>query len=260
MNCGEVHEILYAFLDSELESALSIEVQRHLEQCAHCGREAETEREIRKRIAGALEPVRDGSSAAEDRLSHVLARTEQIVRRPRRRFWLGLAAAAAAILLALAATSQLPRRAAAPGEQHLAEAVVADFEHFLKKGRPIQIASADGNEVSQWLREQTGIAVSLPTVAGEHCRLIGARKCRLNDRPAAFALYEMSATPACLVAMADASESLDPMQPVSRDGRVYWVDRCREHTVVAYRSRSLIYAAVSRAEADELIHLMSHLE
>ncbi|MCK6484820.1 MAG: zf-HC2 domain-containing protein [Phycisphaerae bacterium] len=260
MNCGEAREVLYAFLDSELESALSIEVQRHLESCAQCGREAETEREIRKRLAGALERVQPGSTVVEDDLRDVLVRAEQLIRRPHRRWRPGVAAAAAFLLLAVSILSQFPRTAPAPDGQHLVETVVADFEHFLEAGRPIQIASADRNEVSRWLREQTGVAVSLPVASGEHCRLIGARKCKLNGRPAAFALYEMNATPACLVAMADASERLDPMRPLARVGRVFWIDRCKEHTVVAYRSGSLLYAAVSRADADELIHLMSHLE
>lgn len=89
MNCGEAREVLYAFLDSELESALSIEVQRHLESCAQCGREAETEREIRKRLAGALERVQPGSTVVEDDLRDVLVRAEQLIRRPHRRWRLG---------------------------------------------------------------------------------------------------------------------------------------------------------------------------
>ena len=55
MNCGEAREYLFAFLDSELDASLSIELQRHLERCPDCAREAEIERTIRRHLGSALE-------------------------------------------------------------------------------------------------------------------------------------------------------------------------------------------------------------
>ena len=50
MNCGETREYVFAFLDSELETPLSIDLQLHLDGCPDCAREAEIERAIHKRL------------------------------------------------------------------------------------------------------------------------------------------------------------------------------------------------------------------
>jgi len=39
MNCRELREYLFAFLDNELDAASSIEVQEHLEHCPLCARD-----------------------------------------------------------------------------------------------------------------------------------------------------------------------------------------------------------------------------
>ena len=66
MNCRELREYLFAFLDSELDAALSIEVQRHLEQCPECAREAEIERAIRRQLSNALHERDDEATGGKE--------------------------------------------------------------------------------------------------------------------------------------------------------------------------------------------------
>ena len=54
MTCRETREHLFAFLDNELDAPLSIELQRHLERCPECAREAEIERTVGKKLADRL--------------------------------------------------------------------------------------------------------------------------------------------------------------------------------------------------------------
>ena len=98
--------------------------------------------------------------------------------------------------------------------------------------------------------------VSIATVTGQRCKLVGARKCTLYGQPAAFALYDMAGTPVSLVATDGAAFGVGQMKRVENGLNEYWVDRCEGHTVVAKRAGDLVYAAVSTLPQNDLIHLI----
>ncbi|MFQ5807197.1 MAG: anti-sigma factor family protein, partial [Phycisphaerae bacterium] len=85
MTCGEAREYLFAFLDNEVDAPLSIELQRHLDGCPHCAREAEIERTIRKRLSGRIEAAADDLPRFADVLRSALPRRDEarVVRGPR---------------------------------------------------------------------------------------------------------------------------------------------------------------------------------
>jgi len=259
MTCSEIREYLFAFLDSELDAPLSIEVQRHIERCHDCAREAETERAIRQHLARALQA--DGAEGMPDD-----AALEQAVRRAtgrvrwmaswsrRARLTTGIAAALVLVpLIGLAWRSGWVGHSDAP----LATLLVTDFEHFVNNGQPVQIASDDAQAVSGWLRSQTQLPVTLASAAGGHCKLIGGRKCEIGGRPAAFAVYEMNGKPASLVVVPSAVANFKGMRSTEHEGSAYWVDRCKGHAVVACQQGDLVYACVSTLAEEELLHLMS---
>lgn len=260
MTCGEVREILFAFLDNELDAALSIEVQRHMEHCPQCANEVETERTIQKRLEVVMEQGAGDWPAQEHSFTAALANAAP-PRGRRVRAWQVVTVGVAATLLLGFFVQRYMRAGSTPSHtSSLVDLLVADFDHFLTEGRPVQIASTDRIEVSEWLNGKTGLAVTLPASKGIHCKLIGARKCKLNGQPAAFASYEMDANPACLLVLAGDPSALSSMKQVSREGRTFWIDRCKDHAVVACRRNELIYAAVSRSHEDELVHFLSELE
>jgi anti-sigma factor RsiW len=135
--------------------------------------------------------------------------------------------------------------------------LVADFEHFLEKGKPLQLASAEPATLSAWLHEATGLSVSLPGIDDAQGQIVGARKCKLAGRPAAFALYEMNGTPASLIVMPAEGIDLEAMQQVRDGPHMHWMDRRDGHTVLACKRGDLLYAAVSTLGEDRLAVLMT---
>jgi|CXWL01.1.fsa_nt_gi anti-sigma factor RsiW len=263
MTCGDVREILFAFLDNELDAALSIEVQRHMEHCPECASEVETERTIQRKLAAAMDRDASAWPTLQESLTTVVASPARshVLRRLGVRSWIPITVGVAAVvILGLFMQRYAGLRTVSPQQGGLIDLLVADFDHFLTEGRPVQIASADRVEVSQWLHNKTGLEVSLPVTTGSRCKLIGGRKCTLKGQPAAFASYEMDASPTSLIVLAGGPDSIESLERVSRDGRTFWVDRCKGHSVVACLRDNLIYAAVSRTDKDELIHFMSELE
>jgi len=50
MNCEESMEMLWQFLDKELDGEATGELQRHLEECRHCFSKAEFEQRLRAMV------------------------------------------------------------------------------------------------------------------------------------------------------------------------------------------------------------------
>lgn len=261
MICSEVREYLFAFLDNELDVALSIEVQRHLERCGQCAHEVEIERAIRKSLAARLSDQRVPPMLEPATLLRHCGRpgespdsSRTFLRLHRR----GLVLTTAAAMLVLGAVAWLWPSSDAAGTKAdpFADLVVADFQHFVSDGLSVQFVSAQPDEVGDWLLINTGLAVSMPFGASADFRLIGARKCTIAGRPAAFAMYDIGGVPASLVATEAAGLEMAGMKKVDRHGRSHWLDRCKGHTVIACRRGDLVYAAVSTLPEEQLSCLM----
>ncbi len=261
MTCGDAREYLFSFLDSELDAPLSIELQRHLDGCPQCAREAEIERTIRKRLEHAMEAaaVEIPALAGAGRVLALRAGVSTLIqRRP-------LLAAAAILTLVVGAGLWFGLRVPTGGQAasgtrgraRFADLLVADFDHFLDDGGSVKIASEQHETVADWLRGQTALAVVLPVSKDPRCRLIGGRKCKIDGRPAAFAVYDMNGVSASLVAMATEHVDLGDMKEVRRGGVTYWVDHCKGYTIVARRRGNLMYAAVSTLLEDQLLCLVT---
>ena len=261
MICSEVREYLFAFLDNELDAALSIEVQRHLERCGRCAHEVEIERAIRKSLVARLSdhrvpPIPEPATLLRHcrRPGESPASSRTFLRLHRR----GLVLTTAAAMLVLGTVAWLWPSPDAAGTKAdpFADLVVADFQHFVSDGLGVQFSSPRSDAVGDWLSINTGIAISMPADASTHCQLIGARKCTIAGRPAAFAIYNIGGVPASLVATEAAGVDMAGMKKVDRHGRSHWLDRCKGHTVIACRRGDLVYAVVSTLPEEQLSCLM----
>ena len=261
MNCTEIREYLFAFLDNELDAPLSIELQHHLDHCPTCAQQAEIEREVRRQLGEVFAntqavPAFDATvlaaTLADGRAGPGTARFAWRNRRAAK--MVGIAAAVAVMVILWTVTRDVgPPK---PQAGSLADLMVQDYRHFVGEGKTVQFASADAAEVSTWLRGQTGLDVSIAAMTGQRCKLVGARKCTLSGQPAAFALYDMAGTPVSLVATDGAAIGVGQMKRVENGANEYWVDRCEGHTVVAKGAGDLVYAAVSTLPQNDLIHLI----
>ncbi len=246
MTCGQTREYLFAFLDNELDAPLSIELQRHIDGCAECAREAEIERAVQKHLSGALETAVPGIQDLEFRIQNLEFRS----RKP----WYVAAAAAIALFVGASAWFVLDETNASPS---FVDLLVADFEHFLEDGEKLQVASAQHEAVAEWLLGKTMIAVALPAPADRQIKLLGGRKCTIGDQPAAFAVYDMGGAPASWVAVKGDANRLDGMNEVHFGGETYRVGRVGGFTVVAHQHDGLVCAAVSTLSQEQLLSLMT---
>lgn len=259
MTCREARQYIFAFLDNELDSALSLEVQQHIEHCPECARECEIENVVRRQLAAQLQEA-DGVPEFDESALLRLLQSEPSVPLGRaqktRRYWKLAAAGAIAAALLFAVTLFVANSGKQSTHASLADELVDDFDHFVTESKPLQIVSADAKEVSDWLRDRTALAVNVPPIDPATGTLMGGRRCKINGVPAALAVYQVGDQMALLVALQGSDEALARMKRIDRNGHTHWVDHCRGHTVLACRRGELIYAVVSRLSEDLLSSLM----
>ena len=245
MTCGEVRECLFAFLDDELDRASSIAVQRHLEHCSACAREAEIERAIGDRLAQALEPAEEPPAVDERRMKGALVHGEGP--RSKRLALFGLGALLMAALLAggwwhWRAGSDFP------------SLLVADLRHLVEEGAHLEMSSSSPERIASWIERTRGWSVHVPTPRDDAGHLIGARECRVAGRDAILLLYELRGALASLVVLPTERMDLDDMRPGDAPGR--FADRCRGHPVIAQRRGDLTYIATGPCPRKRLLELL----
>ncbi len=233
MTCTEVREYLFAFLDNELAAELSNEVQGHLEHCPRCAHDAEAERAIRHHLQSAV----NASARAP---------------RQRRLRWPRLVAGLAAVL----AVALAVRMVIKPDAGALFDQLVVESGEFLQRQRPINITSADRVIVTDWLRQETKLHLTLPAVEAGPWTLIGGRRCTVAGRPAAFVLYEFDDVPAAFVVVSGDQCDVDGMEPVHRGDDTRWTGRRHGLNVLVCQRDALLLHAVSTlpvARLDDLV-------
>lgn len=257
MNCSDTRELLHAFLDSELDAPLSIEIQRHLERCCDCGREAEVERTIRKALVNSLEKAAAAGETDERTLLPDILTSAPDQNQRFRGSWLRRVVwtAAAGLLLGLGAWRTLRQADSSSPASLVPRTLVEDFVGMVADPGKIQLASEDSEAVAHWFWEKLGFDVELPAMRGR-CTLVGGRCCTIAGQPAAFALYDMEGSPAALVAVRldQSGETRGPRAP--RGSVARRIDHLEGHTVVSCERNQIAYAAVGPLPAERLLELM----
>jgi anti-sigma factor RsiW len=237
MKCRDVRTYLFAFLDDELGATLSLKVQRHLDGCPVCARDAEIERTIGKQLTRKLVDEGAGTTLDAAAVLRDAPRREMQAKRVarRRRF-----------LVATGVTM-----AAGLGVVLWGVANRFTDDHGLGAD-----ASSRLTDLLAWVRDRIRVDVLLPSAEGLDGRLVGARSCTLAGQPAVFAIYELAGVRAAVVVLPRGVLNVDRMRRVDHDGGVHWADHQRGHTVLACRRGDMIVAAVSTLNETQLLDLM----
>ena len=101
MHCQEIQELLSAYIDGMLEPSVQNTVERHLEHCPVCRREAEDLKKIVVLVQDLplLDPPAEFRQGLRARLEDIKGLNIDAAQRPARGRWYGVAAAAASLLL-----------------------------------------------------------------------------------------------------------------------------------------------------------------
>ncbi len=242
----------------------SASVRDHLGACNEC-REFETsERTVARLVRDrAARPV--ASHALRERLVVALDLERRRAQRQGLQRWFGWTAALAALLILGAGSAWLHFRHQGHVEaRRTVAALAADHITYAARDDRAQILSNSPQQVADWLRGRTRLAVSLPFLPG--AALIGARRCSVHGRPAALAFYLMGTaggggwSPASLFTFETGSEDWSHMETLpSAHSRRICRAKDRGLTVLIWEDRGLTYAFVTEVPEADLAALASPL-
>jgi len=186
MNCVESRRLLHAYADSELDVANSLELERHLKDCAACAAETKSLQSLQ----AALRQSSLRFTAPDSLRREVRQMTRTPISEPRPGllqsllFWKSLAFGATAFaLLAI-----LLRPGISPHDQLLNDAV-ASHVRSLMAGHLTDVASSDQHTVKPWFDGKVDFAPEAKDFTSEGFPLVGGRLDYLDGRAVAALVY-----------------------------------------------------------------------
>ncbi len=193
MTCHDVQQHLYDFLDSALDSATGDAVQHHLETCTPCRTAFEATQSIEDQLRHTLreEPVPPTLwPRIQADLDRVVPAAIAATTQKRRRPWLWSAALAAVLVLSLGIALLKPVLMRSESlHARLLSVPVNDLHTFVVSQRPLDMASADPQQLRQWFQQKVAFPPPVLPVQVGAAYLVGGRLCYFLERRVASYMY-----------------------------------------------------------------------
>lgn len=251
MNCNDVRNGIYVYLDGEFAQPERGAFEGHISACAACRALVEAERHFLTVIR-----ERKGAEAAPEGLRDRIEATLAITPIPRTskadprraaqwRTWLIAAPVAlAAALLLVFSGSLRPSGADHDAEEAVVRAAVAAHRNDL----PVEVRGS-GDEIRKYLQDNARFAVQIPIQEGGQVQLVGARLTQMNDASAVVFNYRLGEHRFSVV-------QLPSVQPPGAGDDALRFDDQQGYRVVTYRQRGLTNSLVADMDDGELSRLV----
>ena len=254
MICREFEQWLQAFVDGELDVETMMAAQAHVSSCPECHGRVDGERRFRALLR--QQPQEMAPPELRARLLG-LARLER--RRAAMRLWLGIPAAAAALVLVVVF---LMTRGLAPGPAApmLVDALVDKHLAYAQIEGPAEFTSGEPGAVAAWLRDRVGMRVPVPDYSHAGIRLVGARISENDEQKIAYLLYEKGHM-LMSVFMLPNSAQVRALggKTVSYRGHEYVTRERKSFRTVSWRDGQAVFSLVSMLDYDALLECADRL-
>lgn len=249
MECNEVDRFSELNLDGETDPDTRAQLEVHFDRCPTCrGRH-----EARRRVVNALRTKLVSGAAVAETPVALRSRVAQRLRAESNRE----AGLGRVIALSVATAGVIVFAwGFGPGEPIVPE----DAAQRHSRNLPPEVrAESDSAPVKKFLKRNLSYAVDVPQFQDPHVRLVGARLSNIQDRDAAYVMYDARGARISLFAYPKPALSARPVNFEERvvRGRPVLVGQHRGYNVVAWEDRELVYSLVSDVDASELIRLVS---
>ncbi len=250
MNCTDVRNAIYVYLDGEFAAPEEAEFRAHLEACPSCRALAGQERSFLRDLRGALE-VPQAPEGLRERVEQALDVTpapwllaEMRELEPQRGRWrwvvpMAVAAAAAAVLVFAMSSAGQDR---APVVQ---EAIAAH-----QNALPMEVRGS-AERVRSFLQDNVPFAVKIPFEGVEGVNLVGARLTQYRGKSAVLFNFDAHGRRVSVLQVADGADGAEQ----SGSGAPVVQDRAG-YRVITYRDRGLTNSVVGDVGRDEIRRLV----
>ena len=250
--CQETQEYLQELMDSTLGPDQGGRLRVHLEACPACAGELQLQRKIRGRVAAEL-PRREAPVELKRKVREILTPRERrmwgFLPRPALQWGLAVAALIVASLVPITLLRQGGQERVPP---ILAEAV-NDYRSFVMRVNPETVATADRQQVRQWLEARVGFPIEPPLVQGASLRLVGGDVTYFLERKVACLLYGKGPKLVTLLVLRDEGIELPQRGFRQVNGLQVYMASHKGTGVIFWRKEKLLYSLVSEVPPEELL-------
>lgn len=245
MDCKGIREYIYPFLDRELDSRINTLVKEHLSLCPLCSIEMEQEKMFNALIK---ENIPEEKAPYELRERIINSLEERAVHFPVFRLRPALIGICVILLVFfIFKTSPFP----------VFKESVIHHVGFLQDKIPMEISSNNPAEVKEWLQDKVDFMAMVPDLSQQGVTVLGARVCRLRDKPAAYIVYEKKGHNIS-VFMFDAKGLRFPKaKQVVMNNKTFYIDSERGYNSALWVEDNIACVFVSDINEAELVYLAS---
>lgn len=190
MTCRETKNVLNAYVDGELDSAGSLEVESHVQGCASCLADMENLHALSSAIQnGALrfEPPRRLRKNVESAIRKANPHARSAFS-----YWRWASALASMVLIVTISSFVAVRRQASSEEALLVNELVSSHVRSMMANHITDVASSDSHTVKPWFGGKLDYSPPAKDLTEKGFRLIGGRLDYLQGRPVAAVVYQRS--------------------------------------------------------------------
>lgn len=187
MNCTEIHPLLHAYADGELDLVRSLDVEQHLKTCAACAAEIKSLQSLRAALRENDFAFRAPKSLQKKVRQIARASGDEIQPRENNFLWLWKLFAVGAT--AFAVLTILLRPAGVSENEQLMNEAVSSHVRSLMVGHLMDVASSDQHTVKPWFDGKIDFAPDVKDFAAQNFPLVGGRLDYLNGRAVAALVY-----------------------------------------------------------------------
>jgi anti-sigma factor (TIGR02949 family) len=254
MSCREFEPRLQAFVDGELDVETMTAAQAHVSSCPECHGRVDGERRFR-----ALLRRQPQDMAPPELRARLLGLARLKRRRAALRLWLGIPAAAAALVL-LVALLMTHGLASGPTAPRIVDMLVDKHLAYAQIEGPAEFTSSEPGVVAAWLRDRVGLRVPVPDYSHAGIRLVGARISEADEQKLAYLLYEKGHTLMSVFMLPDSAQAQTlGGKTVSYRGHEYVTRERKSLRTVSWRDGQAVFSLVSMLDYDALLECADRL-
>jgi anti-sigma factor RsiW len=190
MNCEETQELVYAYVDRELDLTKSLEFERHLSECGACSERHASLLALRSAVSTVYHTP--PASLQRRVMSEVrkASKREAIPRAPRVMPWRWIGVAAS-VALVLVVSWSIVRLSARPSpDEVLAREVVSNHVRSLMVSHIADVPSSDQHTVKPWFNGKLDFSPPVIDLDEQGFALVGGRLDYLDSRAVAALVYQ----------------------------------------------------------------------
>ena len=274
MRCEEFHGFIDAYVDQEFDGREQAEMQAHIGSCPACRQKVDFEVKFKHELKSCLEEK--APDALRNRIFEELELELQRTPTPEvEAEVIPLPAAAAArdvpvktpwlirnarIIGPLAAVVlvafMLPSFTVAPAKSGQLP-IVAQTVDWHVGNYPIEVTGPEPSRVTQWFRTKVDFPVRLPQFEGQEVNLLGGRIAHVQDRRAAYLLYEVDGSRMSVLVF-DGEGLTIPSDKIRQiEGRDVAVLNTKGYEVAVLQDGGVTYTITSELEEGAFIDVVA---